>query len=473
MLDSVSVQRPLVHPDKLENFLKCLYTSERCSQSSSLVKASDIIFDIGDTRMSGNLSFLWLQELLCPSTRRSLFPMDLKNRNIGMADLERPSVIITIVTARNIPSRSYSKIRIEQPTLRSPSRHMEYVIESNSRVSSSANGIGDYDHSTPIFQVQFRGDVHYSQIVSRKIQYFKQTLAVALLPDNESLFTPQYLFESEENIEMKLFDVFDHELTDGRDHHFLGALSIPLKYLYGTGKLEGTFRLDTPEILIGYEKKHGFVGDDAFDTPIVFKIPTRLPEESSLDLSDAPENFDQSTYLDVAVNVYPPISYGVYGNETFSENAPTQEDTTLVFAMKKWLQDCQGGESRWIRLMVTDLEGYQWMIARYIRRLSPPHSVRKSMRQCSHFVSLISLRSHIDVFRTFSGRVSSCQQCIDIQSGDEIEHAILLTNFFLHISKKRRDQYKCTVFLVFGRGHFNESVVSIIIKMMNYVKTLA
>jgi coiled-coil and C2 domain-containing protein 2A len=409
--------------------------------------------------MSGNiLSFPLLQNVLCPSARRLLFPMEEQNA-VSLTDLDRPSLIITIIAARNIPSRSFNNvISVQKPSLRSPSRHMDDFIGHTVGFDPTCP-TQENECVHPFFQVQFRGKKYFSKVVSRKSPYFKQTLAIPLLSDDDdTIFSPKNLIETDDSIDMKLFDAFELGSVDACDHHFIGDWTIPLKFLYCNSKVGGTFRLNIPEILIGYEKTHGFMGDDA---PSALKVPNRVPEDSAVDYSDSYENIDWSTYLDIAVNIHPNISQCILDNEGLLEDTTYNEDASLLEALKIWIDDYKPGSSRWIRSTATDLEGNRWIITRYIKRLPPPHSIRKSMRHCCHFVSLLALRSSIAVLRSYSGRVSSCQQFIDLQSGDELEHAILLANFFLYLSKKRRDRCECNVFMVFGRGHSDEQVVSI------------
>jgi len=448
----------------VKSFISLLSSADNraLKNETGFQSVSDIVYDIGDSRMSGNiLSFPVLYKIFCPVDRRLLSLID-SPKQLSMIDMGSPSLVITLIAARNIPSRSYNNINIQHPSLRSLSRHMDDFFSPTDGLNP-AQLFEEKGCVNPFFQVQFRGTKYFSKIVSRKSPYFKQTLSIPLLSDDESCFSPTTLYGSNDVIEIKLFDAYELGSVDTFDHHLIGEWMMPLKFLYAKSKVGGTFRLDIPEILIGYERTHGFMVDEETDAPVALRVPNRLPEDSASDHSELYENIDSSTYVDLALNIHPCISRCFLNSEEdrldYSSN---QEDVSLIAALKKWIDDCKLESTKWIQLTATDLRGNDWIITRLMNRLVPPHSVRKSMRNCSHFVSLIALRSSITMLRSYLGRVSSCQQIIDLQSGDELEHTILLANYFLYLSKKRRDRCGCNVFMVFGRGHCDERVVRMV-----------
>ena len=79
-------------------------------------------------------------------------------------------------------------------------------------------------------------------------------------------FSPARLQQVRDNVEVMLFDTveidtgagggfYDDENSVRTEKRFLGNLSIPFSTIYMEGKVEGTFRLNAPDVCLGYSRR--------------------------------------------------------------------------------------------------------------------------------------------------------------------------------------------------------------------------
>lgn len=96
-------------------------------------------------------------------------------------------------------------------------------------------------------------------------------------------------------------------------------------------------------------------------------------------------------------------------------------------------------KSRSIKSVVSDTNGQMCLITRFITPLKPPESlVDKRMGETlltvlHRFVSLIPM-VYDSVLQRQNKIWGTCAETIDMASGDYVEHAILLTNYFLNVN---------------------------------------
>jgi coiled-coil and C2 domain-containing protein 2A len=99
--------------------------------------------------------------------------------------------------------------------------------------------------------------------------------------------------------------------------------------------------------------------------------------------------------------------------------------------------------NRETKAFAIDLSGKFVLITRFLTPIKPPDSLIQNlvnadevMFRLARFVSLVPSTPDTVAIPGVSDIWCSCNQFLDMISGDEEEHAILLCNFFLYLNKK-------------------------------------
>ncbi|XP_043210658.1 coiled-coil and C2 domain-containing protein 2A-like [Amphibalanus amphitrite] len=224
----------------------------------------------------------------------------------------------------------------------------------------------------------------------------------------------------------RLQDTNVHQRIERR---WLAELTVPFSTLYINGRVEGTFRLNTPPLLIGYEC-------DVTARGTLFHLTESLPTGQT------------GTYVTVFITLEPPVNVP----PTVQEHLESMETEKLLSHCELWTRAFRRDyPGRRVRCTVLDVTGRSALVCRYIRPLRPPDAL---LAACSNeedqalliarFVSLIPNVSDVNFFSGMYDLWTTCQEFLDMQAGDEEEHAILLCNFFLYLGKR--------AYLVLGSG---------------------
>ena len=344
-------------------------------------------------------------------------------------------LLLSVVRAYDVPIRSDQDPMAQPP----PS-------------TSGVNQFRDGPQESSVYsyiEARFQDQVARTTVAIGPNPAWNQELALTFKSLNND-YSPETLNRVKDCLHLHLFDevtidlVGDDDDKDSKIHKrvekkWLGSLSIPFSSLYKNTRIEGTFKLHSPPILLGYERLGNIGG-----------LSLSAAESGSTSLSmggGLAKNARNATYLNIYVTLQPALIVP----EPVKEKLDYDEPETVVQHCLAWSEDLYFKfPNRKINPLVADVTGKSVLMTRFFKSIKPPQELlesgdsKASASSVAWFVSLIPYLPNNALFPGLQDIWPTCDQVLHMMVGSEIEHAILLCNFFTNIGKR--------AFLVLGQG---------------------
>lgn len=207
-------------------------------------------------------------------------------------------------------------------------------------------------------------------------------------------FSPETLSVVKDSLHLHLFDEITIDLVDDESQRssqihqrvekkWLGSLSIPFSSLYRNARIEGTFKLHSPPVLLGYERS-GIVGGLSL---IASDSSTALGLGGGL-----AKNAKNATYL----NIYATLQPALFVPEPVKEKLDCDEPENVIQHCLAWSNDLTTKyPQRRVNPLVAEVTGKSVLATRFFKPLKPPNELldntdsKSSFQTVAWFVALI------------------------------------------------------------------------------------